>query len=139
MTFPFDLCGDPMEYWCFFHNYRDRLKSISDADLGRLVRLLTDYSETGECTNIPDNLLMAFDFISVDIDQCHRKAKEVSEKRKASADARWMQKDANDANVSNCIHTKTKTKTNTKTKDKYGGQNFDQKIVQFDTLQNFIE
>ncbi len=137
--FLFDLFGDPMEYWCFFHNYRERLKSVSDEDLGRLVRLLTKYSETGERTDVPENLMMAFDFISVDIDEGHKKAKEVSKVRKASADARWMQKDANDANASKCIHTKTKTKTNTKTKDKYGSQNFDQKIVQFDTLTNFIK
>lgn len=123
---------DPMEYWCFFHNYLDRVKALSDEELGKLVRSLTIYSATGERTELPDNLTMPFDFLAVDIDQCHKKAKETSEKRKASADARWMQKDAKDANASKCIHTYTKTKT--KTKDKYGSQNFDQKVIHMDDL-----
>ena len=143
MTFPFDLFGDPMEYWCFFHNYRERLKSLSDEDLGRLVRCLTEYSATGERTDIPDHLLMAFDFVAVDIDQCHAKAKDLSEKRSKAVSTRWnVQKNTSDTNVSDesiCTHTKTNTKTKTKTKDKYGGQNFDQKVVNFSELTNFID
>lgn len=129
-----------MEYWCFFHNYLNRLRSLSDADLGRLVRLLTEFSETGEHPELPDNLQMAFDFVSVDIEQCHNKAKEVSRKRTEAIQKRWnVQVNSNDTNEYKSTHTKTNTKTNTKTKDKYGSQNFDQKVVDFTTLTNFIE
>ena len=139
--FPFDLFGDPMEYFCFFHSYERRLKSLTNEELGELVRSLLKYSAHGERTDLPEKLSLAFDFISEDIDAGHAKAKAVSEKRKASAEARWMQTDANDANASKCIqtNTKTKTKTKTNTKDKYGGQNFDQKVVNFSELTNFIE
>lgn len=124
------------------------MKSLSDEELGILVRSLIRYSADGERTDLPEKLTLAFDFIAEDIDTGHAKAKELSAKRTKAVEQRWhpVQVNTNDTNVDFVSHTKTNTKTNTKTKTNtntksrdYGSQNFDQKVVRMSEIGNYIE
>lgn len=109
-----------IEYFCFFHSYGKKTERLTDEELGRLVRALLKYSETGERVDLPDKEAMAFDFVAADIDLCHAKAESTSAGRRKAIEARWnKQTDTKDTNVSNvsvenkCLYTKTNTKTKT--------------------------
>lgn len=58
-----------IEYWCFYHAYGRKVEKLSDQELGRLVRALTRYSETGETQELTGRESIAFDFIADDIDR----------------------------------------------------------------------
>ena len=58
-----------MEYFCFFHSYRKKTERLSDQELGRLVRALCVYSETGERQELTGRESLAFDFMAEDIDR----------------------------------------------------------------------
>lgn len=58
-----------MEYFCFYHSYRKTLRRLSDSEVGRLVRALVEYSETGQEQELNGREQMAFDFIATDIDR----------------------------------------------------------------------
>lgn len=62
-----------MEYFCFFNAYREKIKNLSDQEVGRLVRALSLYNETGEITELKGREAIAFDFIAADIDNATQK------------------------------------------------------------------
>ena len=58
-----------MEYWCFFNSYDRTLSRLSDAQLGKLVRALTEYNMTGEVQELSGAVAIAYDFITAEIDR----------------------------------------------------------------------
>lgn len=61
-----------MEYFCCFHDYRQKLSRLTDEETGRLFRALLLYSETGEASALSGPEAFAFDFIAGDIDRAKR-------------------------------------------------------------------
>lgn len=58
-----------MEYFCCYHSYARKLAKLSDQEVGRLLRALLKYSETGEAQELTGRESVAFDFIADDIDR----------------------------------------------------------------------
>ena len=57
-----------MEYFCWFNAYRKKTENLSDQEVGRLIRALSTYNETGEIVELKGREGIAFDFIKADID-----------------------------------------------------------------------
>lgn len=77
------------EYFPFFHSYGIKLRKLSDQELGRLVRALLKYSETGEEEQLAGRESMAFDFIAADIDRAKATYVAKSESNRRNAEARY--------------------------------------------------
>ncbi len=52
--------------------YRDQLKGLSDQEVGRLVRALSDYHATGEVQELKGRESMAYEFIRFEIDEAEK-------------------------------------------------------------------
>lgn len=61
----------PREYFKCFHSYKEKTKSLTDAEVGRLFRALMDYSMTGEAPSLAGRESIAFDFIADEIRRDH--------------------------------------------------------------------
>ena len=55
------------EYFKCFHNYFEKTKSLTDAEVGRLFRALMKFSATGEAPSLAGRESIAFDFIADEI------------------------------------------------------------------------
>lgn len=73
-----------LEYFPFYHSYRKKCEKLTDQELGRLVRALLLYSETGETQELAGRESIAFDFISVDIENAHAAYNEKCAKNRAN-------------------------------------------------------
>lgn len=82
-----------------YHNYREKLKTLSDAQLGKLFRAMLNYSITGAEPKLAGAVKMAFQFIKVTMDEDKQKYNSICEKRKESGSIGGKQKVAN---ASNC-------------------------------------
>lgn len=58
-----------LEYIPFYYSYRKKLEKLSDQEVGRLVRSLLEYGETGETEELTGRESIAFDFIADDINR----------------------------------------------------------------------
>lgn len=58
-----------LEYIPFYYSYRKKLEKLSDQEVGRLVRALLEYGETGETEELTGRESIAFDFIADDINR----------------------------------------------------------------------
>lgn len=58
-----------LEYIPFYYSYRKKLEKLSDQEVGRLVRSLLEYGETGETEELAGRESIAFDFIADDINR----------------------------------------------------------------------
>ena len=58
-----------LEYFPWYYSYRNKTAKLSDQELGRLVRALSRYGETGEREELAGRESIAFDFIADDIDR----------------------------------------------------------------------
>lgn len=56
-----------LEYIPFYFSYRKKLEKLSDQEVGRLVRALLEYGETGETEELTGRESIAFDFIADDV------------------------------------------------------------------------
>ena len=90
-----------IEYFCFYHNYAKKCEKLSDQELGRLVRALLKYSETGEATELVGRESIAFDFIADDIDRAKQSYEEKCRKLSANA-MKAVEKKQMDAIATNC-------------------------------------
>ncbi len=61
------------DFFCCYHNYREKVANLSDQEVGRLFRALMKYSETGEAQELTGRESVAFDFIAFDIDKAKEK------------------------------------------------------------------
>ena len=58
-----------LDYWPFYHSYTKKMEKLSDQEVGRVVRALTEYSQTGIAPELAGRDAVAFDFIADDIDR----------------------------------------------------------------------
>lgn len=111
-----------LEYIPFYYSYRKKLEKLSDQEVGRLVRSLLEYGETGETEELTGRESIAFDFIADDINRAKAAYEERCAKNQRNIEKRYARQD--DATVYDGIRTNTdvyetyQTKTKTKTKDK---------------------
>lgn len=70
------------EYFKCFHSYKEKTKSLTDAEMGRLFRALMAFSETGEAPSLAGRESIAFDFIA---DEIARDAAKYAETCKTNA------------------------------------------------------
>lgn len=113
-----------LEYIPFYYSYRKKLEKLSDQEVGRLVRSLLEYGETGETEELAGRESIAFDFIADDINRAKAAYEERCAKNQRNIEKRYARQD--DTNVYDGIRTKanvyetyqTKDKPKDKTKDK---------------------
>lgn len=95
-----------LEFWPCYHSYRKKCEKLTDQELGRLVRSLMIFSETGERQELAGRESIAFDFIADDIDRARK-----SYENKCSANKRNIEKryksNTEDTNVYDRIRPNT--------------------------------
>lgn len=80
-------------YFPFFYNYYDITSCMSDEEFGRLIRIVT-LNLRGEETEVPRELLIAYNFIYDDAMRMFKLKNSASRKRQsAEAEKREKQKD----------------------------------------------
>ena len=112
-----------LEYWPCYHSYRKKCEKLTDQELGRLVRSLMIYSETGERQELAGRESIAFDFIADDIDR----AKENYESRcevnrengKKRSVANGSDRKRSVANGSETSQSKSESKDKSETESEY--------------------
>ena len=108
------------------HEYRDTLESLSDAEFGRLIRWLLDYSATGKTAPLSGRESILCATVRFREDQFQASFAEVdrsrSEAGRKAAKSRWSMREDADAcermrsDASDASDAKTKEKTKEKTK-----------------------
>lgn len=101
------------------HEYLDECADLSDAEFGRLIRALLEYSKTGREVTLSGGEKYLWRRVRGQEDRYQESYESTSDKRKAAANKRWksdanecktMQNDAN-----GCKTPQTNTETNTET------------------------
>lgn len=105
-----------LEYIPFYYSYRKKLEKLSDQEVGRLVRSLLEYGETGETEELAGRESIAFDFIADDINRAKAAYEERCAKNQRNIEKRYARQD--DTNVYDGIRTNTKVYETYQTKDK---------------------
>lgn len=104
-----------------YHSYADALDGLTDAEVGRLLRALLQYSATGEVPDLRGNERFVFPLMRGQIDRdkaaYERKCQARAAAGKKGADARW-QTMANDGNAINRMAKMAKEKEKEKEKKK---------------------
>lgn len=124
-----------LEYIPLYYSYRKKLEKLSDQEVGRLVRSLLEYGETGETKELAGRESIAFDFIADDINRAKAAYDERCTKNQRNIEKRYARQD--DTTVYDGIRTnttvyetyQTKTKTKDKTKDKEEKENSKEKAA----------
>ena len=114
-----------LEYIPFYYSYRKKLEKLSDQEVGRLVRSLLEYGETGETEELTGRESIAFDFIADDINRAKAAYDERCAKNQRNIEKRYARQDGTivydgirtDTTVYETYQIKDKTETKDKTKD----------------------
>lgn len=81
-----------------YADYFDYFQTLTDEELGRVIRAIFAYQRTGELPSFDDRALkLVFDLIRNQIDRDFDKWRASAEKRKAAAQKRWSAKNQNRA------------------------------------------
>lgn len=81
-----------------YADYFDYFQTLTDDELGRVIRAIFAYQRTGELPSFDDRALkLVFDLIRNQIDRDFDKWRASAEKRKAAAQKRWSAKNQNRA------------------------------------------
>lgn len=110
-----------LEYIPLYYSYRKKLEKLSDQEVGRLVRALLEYGETGETEELTGRESIAFDFIADDINRAKVAYDERCAKNKCNIEKRYARQEG--TTVYDGIRTNTtvyeayQTKTKGKPKD----------------------
>lgn len=103
------------------HEYLDECADLSDAEFGRLIRALLEYSKTRREVTLSGGEKYLWRRVRSQEDRFQESYESTSDKRKAAANKRWKN-DANecktmqtDANGCKTPQTETETETNTET------------------------
>lgn len=109
-----------LEYWPCYHSYRKKCEKLTDQELGRLVRSLMIYSETGERQELAGRESIAFDFIADDIDRAKDKydarCEQNRENRNQRTSTNVNERQRPSTNDDESDQSKTKSKSKDKTK-----------------------
>lgn len=104
-----------LEYFPFYHSYGKKTEKLTDQELGRLVRALVKFSETGEAQELAGRESIAFDFISVDIQNARDAYESKCKTNRANgANATERTRTVPDGSERPLNKNKTKTKEETK-------------------------
>lgn len=114
-----------LEYIPFYYSYRKKLEKLSDQEVGRLVRALLEYGETGETEELTGRESIAFDFIADDINRAKAAYDERCAKNQRNIEKRYARQEGTtvydgirtNTTVYETYQAKDKTKTKDKTKD----------------------
>ena len=87
----------------FFYDWMDLFDELDDAEVGRVVKAIVHYAQSGEMEEFSDRgLRIVMKSMKASIDLSAKKSKDISEVRKGAANKRWnaneckdMQTDAN--------------------------------------------
>lgn len=105
------------------HEYLEECADLSDAEFGRLIRALLEYSKTGREVTLSGGEKYLWRRVRGQEDRYQESYESTSDKRKAAANKRWkndanecktMQNDANECKTPQ-TETETETETNTET------------------------
>ena len=72
------------EYICLYHSYLDAIQALSDAERGRLLTAMLEYTLTGDAGNLRGNERFVFPLIKSQIDRDNGKYEEICKKRAQS-------------------------------------------------------
>ena len=72
------------EYICLYHSYRDAIQALDDAERGRLLTAMLEYTLTGDAGNLRGNERFVFPLIKSQIDRDNGKYEEICKKRAQS-------------------------------------------------------
>ena len=103
-----------LEYFPFYHSYGKKTEKLTDQELGRLVRALVKFSETGELQELAGRESIAFDFIAVDIQNAKNAYEDKCSKNRANG-ATAAERNRTVPDGTERTQNKTKTKEETKT------------------------
>ena len=82
-----------LEYIPFYYSYRKKLEKLSDQEVGRLVRALLEYGETGETEELTGRESIAFDFIADDINRAKAAYDERCAKNQRNIEKRYARQE----------------------------------------------
>ena len=71
-----------------YHSDIEALSTLTDAQLGKLIRLLNEYSATGITPELPPELVIPFSFLKQKIDLSAEQYKRICERNRKTAEAR---------------------------------------------------
>lgn len=80
-------------YFPMYHSYLGKTASLSDAELGRLVRALLQYSIDGTRPLLNGRESGVFDFIAFDIDEAAKKYAALCDRNQKNINKRWEKED----------------------------------------------
>lgn len=112
-----------LEYFPCYHSYLNKLRRLSDQEVGRLFRACLVYSSTGERQELAGRESMAFDFIADDIDrakEAYRAKSEINRQNRVGTtdnDRDDRQRSITTDNDRDKTNTNTKSKTKRKPKE----------------------
>ena len=72
------------EYICLYHSYLDAIQALDDAERGRLLTAMLEYTLTGDAGNLRGNERFVFPLIKSQIDRDNGKYEEICKKRAQS-------------------------------------------------------
>lgn len=108
------------EYMCAYHSMLDETKKMTDAEFGRLMRGLLEYSESGrEPTDLSERVQMAFDIYAGQIDRDVTAYTEKCNRNRENVSKRWNTTEYNriQSNTDDTEDTKKKKKKKEKEKE----------------------
>lgn len=75
------------EYICLYHSYRDAIQALDDAERGRLLTAMLEYTLTGDAGNLRGNERFVFPLIKSQIDRDNAKYQEICKKNRENGKA----------------------------------------------------
>ena len=75
------------EYICLYHSYLDAIQALDDAERGRLLTAMLEYTLTGDAGNLRGNERFVFPIIKSQIDRDNAKYQEICKKNRENGKA----------------------------------------------------
>lgn len=125
-----------LEYIPLYYSYRRKLEKLSDQELGRLVRALLQYGETGEAEQLAGRESIAFDFIADDIERARAAYNERCAKNRRNIQKRYADDSEPGTTVYDGIPSYTNEYESYQTKDKTKGKDKDKSLPSNDGKGN---
>ncbi len=86
-----------------YHSDIEALSTLSDAQLGKLIRLLNEYSATGNMPKLPPELVIPFSFLKQKIDLSAEHYKRICERNRKATEAREAKRKASKTKRSDAV------------------------------------
>lgn len=99
----------------FYFELRPSLKRLSGEEKGRLFEAILDYGEFGEVPEFEGKLAFVWDFVQPRLDRDAQRYREMSEKKRVAALARWEKQNADASDALQTMPTTTTYTTTTTT------------------------